>query len=127
MNSGLLAASFIGNTSILNLNHNGQTIPLGGLVIGIFGIVLTYTWLKLLEVSKLYISRWISDLDTIMDSDESIKTYIKGYSDSSSRVQQQKPIKKATEYAKLMVISYLAIWGIVLLEGIWELLSYIIG
>jgi len=127
MNSGILAASFIGDISILDFKTTTHSIPVGGVFIGLFGILLSYTWLKLLMISKSYISRWISDLDCVLASDETLYNYIKGYSDASSRVQTLSNTNKATDYAKKMVFGYIAIWFAVLAFRFIELCSFIIA
>lgn len=123
LNSGLLAASFIGDSSVMDLRLNGTTVPVGGIIVGMFGLLLSYVWKKLLDTSKSYISRWIKDLDHLLSSEPALEQYVKGYSDASSRLDHTTQ-KKATEYGRLVVAAYSVMWSIIAFINLLELASW---
>ena len=126
LNSALLAASFIGDGSLLNLSLNNKNIPIGGVLVGFFGLSLSLIWFNLLNASKTYISRWIADIDHLLESEPDIAEYVKGYSDKSSRIGAPDK-RKATEYARLVVKLYSVIWGVVILFNALEFLGWVCG
>ena len=86
-----------------------------------FSIILSYVWFKIIPLSKYYESRWHNDMERIIESNETIKNYIKG---RSKEQNMSRPSKMgSTEYIKVIPISLIIIWFIILIWAIYKLIT----
>lgn len=103
INTGLIAlVSIIGD----------KFFPISQIIGSLFGITLSFVWLKMIPISKYYEKRWHEDMLTIINSDTDIKEFIKGRSDKTCSLKR--PTKhSASSYSKILPISIGLIWFLI--------------
>jgi len=90
------------------------------LVAGIFGLVVSFAWYKMVPISKYYEQRWQEDMKYIISSDPVLADVIKARDSVTSRATRP-TAWSASSYVRVMAIMIGAIWLILIATTVYEL------
>ena len=90
---------------------------LGLITGGIFGLILSIVWYKIIPISKYYENRWHQDMIVIIRSDPSLEKFITGRFKNNGNLKR--PLKRsASDYVKLIPLSLGLFWIITIIISI---------